>query len=209
MEQKTLEALKWIVGILGDHHVPYRIGGGLATHVYGFDRPVNDIDISLSGNCFQELVRLVKEFIVAGPKQYLNEKWDCTTLSLSYHGQDIDLTDVDTLLMWDKDDTRWIRNREIYGKWPNVTREVEGVNATLMHPRFCSNTRSTSQASIRNPIGGSWKNTSKPSDRNSYAPSSSIKGIGRPLWNPNENKKGLLLRKSFDSPMALCRAGFD
>ncbi len=135
MTRRTIEALKWIVGILDDNGIPYRIGGGLATHLYGSGRPVNDIDISLSGQHFPTIVPLVRKYIVAGPKHYRNEKWDCETLSLSYHGQDIDLTDVDTLLMRDKDDTTWIRNREIYGKWPDVRKDIEGVIVTLMHPR--------------------------------------------------------------------------
>ncbi|NTW30915.1 MAG: hypothetical protein HGB34_02195 [Candidatus Moranbacteria bacterium] len=135
MTSKTLNALKWIVGVLDGVGVPYRIGGGLATALYGSGRPVNDIDISLSGKYFPVIVPLVREHIVAGPKHYSNEKWDCETLSLSYHGQDIDLTDVDTLLMRDKDDSMWIKNKEIYGKWPDVRTEVEGVTVTLMHPR--------------------------------------------------------------------------
>ncbi len=135
MCKTPFKALKWIVGILNENGIPYRIGGGLAAHLYGSGRPVKDIDISLSGKYFPVIVPLVREHIVAGPKHYLNEKWDCETLSLSYHGQDIDLTDVDTLLMRDKDDSMWIKNKEIYGKWPDVRKEVEGVTVTLMHPR--------------------------------------------------------------------------
>jgi len=135
MDTKTLEALKWIVGVLDGAGVSYWIGGGLATALYGSGRPVNDIDISVSGKDFPVIVSLVREHIVAGPKHYLNEKWDCETLSLSYHGQDIDLTDVDTLLMRDKDDTMWIKNKEIYGKRPDVRMEVEGMTVMLMHPR--------------------------------------------------------------------------
>jgi hypothetical protein len=135
MEQKTRDALKWIVGILDGNGIPYRIGGGLATHLYGSGRPVNDIDISLSGRYFPVIVPQVREFVVAGPKHYLNEKWDCTTLSLLYHGQDIDLTDVDTLLMRDKDDTAWIRNKDIFEAFPDVKKDVDGIRVTLMHPR--------------------------------------------------------------------------
>lgn len=135
MEEKTIRALHWIVGILDAHNVPYRIGGGLATHLYGSGRPVNDIDISLSGKYFPAIVPIVQEFITAGPKHYLNEKWDCTTLSLEYRGQEIDLTDVDTLLMRDKEGTQWMRNADIYGKWPDMKVEVDGIAVTLMHPR--------------------------------------------------------------------------
>lgn len=135
MENKTFEALKWIVNILDGNNIPYRIGGGLATHIYGSNRTVNDVDISLSGKHFSTIVPLVPEFIVTGPKHYLNDKWDCTTLSLNYHGQDIDLTDIDTLLMRNKDGGEWIQNKVIYEKHPDVIKEVDGVRVTIMHPQ--------------------------------------------------------------------------
>ncbi|NTW45770.1 MAG: hypothetical protein HGB18_01790 [Candidatus Moranbacteria bacterium] len=135
MITKTINAMKWIVGVLDGVGVPYQIGGGLATALYGSGRPVNDIDISISGKVFPVIVPLVKEYIVAGPKHYLTEKWDCETLSLSYHGQDIDLTDADTLLMRDKGGAVWIRNREIYGRYPDVRMEIDNVSVMLMDPR--------------------------------------------------------------------------
>lgn len=135
MEQKFLQAIKWIVAIFDENKISYRIGGGAAVHLYGSSRPVKDIDIALSGKYFSVIIPLVRDHIIAGPQHYLNEKWDCTTLSLNYHGQDIDLTDVDTLLMRSKDGTEWIRNKEIYDKYPDVVKEVEGLKVTLMHPQ--------------------------------------------------------------------------
>jgi hypothetical protein len=135
MEEKTLNALKWIVGILNENNIPYFIGGGMAAHIYGSGRSVNDIDVSISGKYFSAIVPLVKKFITAGPKHYKNDKWDCTTLSLNYKGQDIDMTDADTLLMSKKDGTGWIRNKEIYQKYPNVLKEVGGITVSLMDPR--------------------------------------------------------------------------
>jgi hypothetical protein len=135
MQQQALDGLKWIVTILNKIDAPYRLGGGTATHLYGSGRPVNDIDISISGKYFPSILPLVREYIAIEPTHYLDKKWDCTTLSLNYHGQDIDLTDVDTLLMRHKDGTGWIKNKEIYDKYPNQTVEVDGVNITLMHPK--------------------------------------------------------------------------
>ena len=135
MEEKTLNALKWIVRILSESNIPYCIGGGMAMHLYGSDRQVNDIDISVSGKYFLVIVPLVKEYITAGPKYYKNDKWDCTTLSLDYNGQEIDLTDADTLMMSKKDGTGWIKNKEIYQKYPSVIKEVDGTQISLMDPR--------------------------------------------------------------------------
>ncbi|MFZ1719753.1 MAG: hypothetical protein WAU28_00200 [Candidatus Moraniibacteriota bacterium] len=135
MEQKTTEALKWIVKILNDNRIHYRIGGGLAVALYGSTRPIKDIDISLSGKYFPVIVPIVQQFIIAGPQHYLNEKWDCATLSLNYHEQDIDLTDVDTLLMKNHEETEWIKNEIVYDKYPTITKKIEGMSVTLMHPK--------------------------------------------------------------------------
>lgn len=135
MEEKVLNALKWVVGILNEKNIPYCIGGGTATYLYGSGRPVYDIDISVSGKYFSTIVPLVKDYIIAGPKHYKNDEWDCTTLSLNYEGQDIDMTDADTLLMSKKDGTGWIRNKEIYQKHPNVIKEIHGIHIPLMDPR--------------------------------------------------------------------------
>jgi hypothetical protein len=103
--------------------------------VYGSNRPVNDIDISLSGRYFDVIVPEVTEFITAGPKHYSNEKWDCDVLSLNYHGQDIDMTDIDTLRMSNKAKTEWFNTRDRYRKYPNKVVEVEGVVVSLIDPR--------------------------------------------------------------------------
>jgi len=135
MEDKTLEALKWIVGILNKLEVPYRIGGGFAAHIYGSSRPINDIDISLPGRFFDAIVSETKDYITAGPKHYSNEKWDCDTLSLSYHGQDIDLTDVDTLRMSNKAKTEWVSPKEKYYVHDPVIKNIVGIDVALFDPR--------------------------------------------------------------------------
>ena len=135
MEDKTIDALRWIINILETNNIPYRIGGGFATHMYGSTRKVNDIDISVSGRYFPTIVPFVFDHISAGPKHYENEKWNCTTLSLEYNGQEIDLTDVDTLLMSNREQTKWIKNKDIYSKHPDIVTNIDGISVSLMHPR--------------------------------------------------------------------------
>ncbi|MCB9815179.1 hypothetical protein H6785_01160 [Candidatus Nomurabacteria bacterium] len=135
MDSKTYKALEWIVEILSNNNISYRVGGGTAAYIYGSGRKINDIDISMSGKDFDVLVPLVKEYIVAGPKHYKNEKWDCTTLSLNYEEQDIDLTDVDTLKMTNKGATEWLDNKLIYNKYPDVVKKIQDLEVVLMHPR--------------------------------------------------------------------------
>lgn len=136
MSETTLSALTWIVEILNKNNIPYRVGGGAATFLYGSGRNINDIDISISGDYFPILIPFVREYITIEPKHYVGEKWDCITLSLAYHGQDIDLTDVNTLLMKSSFDDTWIKNKEIYDKLPDIKKDLgNGVLVTLMHPK--------------------------------------------------------------------------
>ncbi len=135
MEEKTIRGLRWIISILNKNEIPYRIGGGFAAHVYGSLRPVNDIDISLPGKYFSVIVAEVSEYVTAGPKHYSNEKWDCDTLSLNYHGQDIDMTDIDTLRMSSKEKTEWFQTKDHFRKFDTVPTEVAGIKVLLIDPR--------------------------------------------------------------------------
>ncbi|MEK7608219.1 MAG: hypothetical protein AAB495_01440 [Patescibacteria group bacterium] len=135
MEEKIISALRWIVGVLTKHQIPYRIGGGFAAHIYGSNRPINDIDISLPGKYFSIIVPEVSGYITEGPKHYSNEKWICDTLSLNYHGQEIDMTDIDTLRMSNKEKTEWFRTKDRYRKFPNLVLDVNGIDVSLIDPR--------------------------------------------------------------------------
>jgi hypothetical protein len=135
MEEKTKRALQWIVNIFNKSNIPYRIGGGFAAHVYGSGREVNDIDISLSGEYFPVIITEVSPYITAGPKHYSNAKWDCDTLSLNYFGQEIDMTDVDTLRMSNKEQTEWFQTKDRYRKFPSVLKIVDGIEVSLIDPR--------------------------------------------------------------------------
>ncbi len=135
MQPKTINALKWIVNILDSNQIPYRIGGGFAAHMYGSGRIVNDIDISLSGKYFPIIVKEIEKYITAGPKHYSNEKWDCDTLSLEYEGQQIDMTDIDTLRMSNLEKTDWFQVKDYFRKFPAVPMQIEGIKVELIDPR--------------------------------------------------------------------------
>ena len=135
MQEKTINALYWIVEILNKNKIPYRIGGGFAAHVYGSDRLINDIDISLSGKYFPLIMKEISEYIKSGPKYYLGEKWDCDYLSIKYYDQKIDMTDIDTLRMSNKEQTKWFQTKDHFRKFPNVIKMVEGIEVSLIDPR--------------------------------------------------------------------------
>jgi hypothetical protein len=135
MEAKTTQALQWIVATLNKHKVPYRVGGGMAAHIYGSTRPVQDIDISLPGKYFDKIIPDVKEFIISEPKHYSDEKWDCNTLVLNYHGQEIDISDIETLRMSNKDETEWLQTKDRYRAFPNLIKNIEGIGVSFIDPR--------------------------------------------------------------------------
>ncbi len=135
LEEKTINALKWIVGILNKNNIPYGIGGGFAAHMYGSSRPVNDIDFSLSGEYFPVIVAETRDYITAGPKHYSNAKWDCNTLSLNYQGQQIDITDIDTLKMSSREKTEWFQTKDHFRKFSTITKVIENIEVSLIDPR--------------------------------------------------------------------------
>jgi hypothetical protein len=135
MEEKTINALRWIISILNKHNIPYRIGGGFAAHIYGSNRKVNDIDFSLSGEYFPIIVSETKDYITSGPKHYLNAKWDCDTLSLNYNDQEIDMTDIDTLRMSNKEQDKWFQTKDYFRKYETVHIEFQGMTIQLIDPR--------------------------------------------------------------------------
>lgn len=135
MEEKTLKALHWIVDILNKYNVPYRIGGGFAAYVYGSDRPINDIDFSLSGKYFPIIMSDISPYIEYDLKHYSDEKWDCDGLTLNYQGQEIDMTDIDTLRMSNKELTKWFQTKDNFRKFPNFITVVDGIEISLIDPR--------------------------------------------------------------------------
>jgi len=135
MEEKTINALKWIVSILNKNNIPYRIGGGFAANIYGSNRKVNDIDFSLSGEYFPIIVSETKNYITSGPKHYSNVKWDCDTLCLNYKGQEIDMTDINTLKMSNKDQTEWFQTKDYFRKFTTIPKIVGGIEILLIDPR--------------------------------------------------------------------------
>jgi hypothetical protein len=135
MEKKTLKELRWIVGILNKHQVPYRIGGGFAAHIYGSTRPIKDIDITFPGKYFSIIMPDISEYITAELKHYSDAKWDCDGLSLEYHGQEIDMTDIDTLKMSNKERTKWFQTKDNFRKFPNYIMKIEDIDVSLIDPR--------------------------------------------------------------------------
>lgn len=134
-EKKTIEALRFIVEIFNRHNVPYRIGGGFAAHVYGSSRPIKDIDITFPGKYFPIIMSDVSEYIEHELKHYSNEKWDCDGLTLNYYGQEIDITDINTLQMSNLKMTEWYQTKNNFRKFDPILTDVNGIKISLIDPR--------------------------------------------------------------------------
>jgi hypothetical protein len=135
MEEKTLKGLHWIINILNKNNIPYRIGGGFAAHVYGAKRQINDIDITFPGEYFPIIIPDISKYIKHDFKHYLDEKWDCYGLTIDYYGQEIDMTDIDTLRMSNKKETEWFQTKDNYRRFPTILMNIEGIDVSFINPR--------------------------------------------------------------------------
>ena len=103
----TKEALIWITNILQRYSIPFQIAGGLAVRAYGSTRELMDIDIDISENDFEKIINEVKPFIIFGPAQFKDDKWDLFLLTLNYMGQEIDLSGAYTTKIYNNNTHVW------------------------------------------------------------------------------------------------------
>ena len=107
-EVKIKNTLVWIIDILNRKKIPFQISGGLAAKIYGSPRELNDIDIDIPEENFIDIYKDVKAYIVYGPDQYKDEKWDCYLMTLNYLGQEIDICGTNNTRITSKDNKTWL-----------------------------------------------------------------------------------------------------
>ncbi len=91
--KNTKVAFNWIIDILEQNNIKYKVSGGFATRVYGVNRELADIDIEVSDVDIGQIAQSdeIRPYIVYGPNQYKDENWDLLLMTLNYEGQDIDI----------------------------------------------------------------------------------------------------------------------
>lgn len=89
--KNTQAAFLWIVDILEQKGIKYKITGGFAARVYGVDRELADIDIEVEDSDLIKIVDDVKPYITFGPTRYKDDNWDLELMTLNYEGQEIDI----------------------------------------------------------------------------------------------------------------------
>ena len=108
LPEKTINALRWITDILNNKNIQYQVSGGLAAKIYGSQRELNDIDIEIPEEGFDDIAEDIKPFIADELKHHKNGKWDSLCLSLNYEGQEIDISGAYTCKVSNQERTGWI-----------------------------------------------------------------------------------------------------
>ncbi|MFP4514737.1 MAG: nucleotidyltransferase domain-containing protein [Parcubacteria group bacterium] len=132
MKNKQLQALRWIINILSKDNIQYRISGGFAAHLYGSKREVNDIDIDIPENDFEKIFDKVKDYIILGPENYKDERWNLKLMTLNYLGQEIDIGGAYNQKIFDDLSKRWIHSPANFSKLKKVY--FEGIKLTVINP---------------------------------------------------------------------------
>ncbi len=133
LDEKTINALRWIIAILNKNEIDYQISGGFAGKVFGSKRKLNDIDIDISKNNFDKILPEISEYIIYGPDHYIDFKWDLELITLNYKGQEIDICDSDNSLISNKEGTRWIHFSTNFSKTLDI--DLNGIKIKVINPK--------------------------------------------------------------------------
>ncbi|OMH39106.1 hypothetical protein [Motiliproteus sp. MSK22-1] len=101
------KALEWIVNLLESKQIPFQVCGGLAAIGYGSKRPLNDIDLFVPGERFQEVATAVKERISKPAGHYCEEGWDLEYLQCKYEGCKVEIGNADNTKILNSTHGRW------------------------------------------------------------------------------------------------------
>jgi len=129
---KVRRALKWVIKILRDQKVPYQISGGLCARFYGATRRINDIDIDIRKIDFPCLQAIILPYVIFGPDQYIDKKWNVFIMILKYQDQLIEFTSGDFSEISNTDRTKWLVFR--YDLQDVNIIPWEGTTINLMRP---------------------------------------------------------------------------
>lgn len=122
--KNTEKAFIWITDILEKKGIEYKISGGFAARIYGSNRELADIDIEVADNDILLIKKEVEEYIIYGPKRYLDEDWDLNLMTLNYEGQEIDIAGINAKI-FNKEIKQWedlsssldtVEIKEVFGK---------------------------------------------------------------------------------------------
>lgn len=117
-------AFLWIVGLMNDNNIAFRITGGLAAIAFGSERPLVDIDIEVQNEDLPLIEQLTRPHVAVPLEAYKDDSWELELLKLRYLDQDVDIAGNRTKLFntglnkWEDlvSDITDNSNIEIFGK---------------------------------------------------------------------------------------------
>jgi len=130
MEEKTLKALKWIIEILNELNIPFQIGGGFAAIIYGVNRPLADIDVALPTNDLPKLYEKVKDYITYDLREYKDDKWNATGMTIKYKGQEIDFVGAQGKKIFDEKTNTWVKLENDFLK--SEYHKIDGIEIPIV-----------------------------------------------------------------------------
>ncbi|MDD5182201.1 MAG: hypothetical protein PHC66_03455 [Candidatus Nanoarchaeia archaeon] len=131
MQRRTKDAFLWIMSILHRHRIPYRISGGLAARIYGSKRRLADIDIDIPDKIHENrILSEVGDYIIFGPKRYVDHQFDLLLMTLKYKGQKIDICVGEHEKLFDHEKKEWVANKIDLSK--HVDKKVYGLVARVI-----------------------------------------------------------------------------
>ncbi len=132
--RRTKEAFRWIIEILRKHKIPFQISGGFAAKIYGSNRQLVDIDIGVPDNRLKEILPDVREYIIYGPKRYIDNYFDLLLMTLKYKGQEIDIYGNNKMKLFDCKNKKWVKNK--INLTDSITKKVYGTNVPIIHKKM-------------------------------------------------------------------------
>lgn len=70
-DEAAQEALRWVVGLLDAHDVPFEVVGGLAARAYGATRPLADMDLYIPGAHVATVLEAAEPFVTRPAARHL------------------------------------------------------------------------------------------------------------------------------------------
>jgi hypothetical protein len=132
LKNMTIEALKWITGLLEEKKAPYLICGGFAAFAFGSMRPLNDIDIFIPEEFFDHVVNLGRKYVSKPAKRYFEESegWNVKYVQFTYGETKIEVGSSKDVEIFDASLKEWVELKVDFSKVEY--RSVYGMDIPFM-----------------------------------------------------------------------------
>lgn len=132
LKNMTVEALRWITSLMEDNKIPYLICGGFAAFAYGSKRAINDIDLIVSEENFDQVVNLGKAYISKPAKRYFEgtEGWHVKYVQFKFGEIKIEVGSSKDVEIFDTTQKKWVALQVDFSKIEY--RSINEINLPLM-----------------------------------------------------------------------------